>query len=63
MTGCTLAFGDYTRRALSHADQVGRVRACELPRVSWSPRSCDQAVCGTSSSRARYACSYSSGGT
>lgn len=27
MTGCTLAFGDYTRRALSHADQIGRVRA------------------------------------
>ncbi|MET8474542.1 DNA polymerase III subunit alpha [Streptomyces sp. NPDC006422] len=27
MTGCSLAFGDYTRRALSKADQVGRVRA------------------------------------
>ncbi|MGD6751034.1 DNA polymerase III subunit alpha [Streptomyces sp. BH105] len=27
MTGCGLAFGDYTRRALSKADQVGRVRA------------------------------------
>lgn len=27
MTGCTPAFGDYTRRALSNADQVGRVRA------------------------------------
>ncbi|MCX5556517.1 DNA polymerase III subunit alpha [Streptomyces sp. NBC_00038] len=27
MTGCTLAFGDYTRRALSNADQVGRVQA------------------------------------
>ncbi|MDX3745809.1 DNA polymerase III subunit alpha [Streptomyces sp. AK08-02] len=27
MTGCTLAFGDYTRRALSDADRVGRVRA------------------------------------
>ncbi|NGN69693.1 DNA polymerase III subunit alpha [Streptomyces sp. A7024] len=27
MTGCTLAFGDYARRALSSADQVGRVRA------------------------------------
>ncbi|WP_327669831.1 MULTISPECIES: DNA polymerase III subunit alpha [unclassified Streptomyces] len=26
MTGCSLAFGDYTRRALSKADQVGRVR-------------------------------------
>ncbi|MEU0948828.1 DNA polymerase III subunit alpha [Streptomyces canus] len=27
MTGCTPAFGDYTRRALSNADQLGRVRA------------------------------------
>ncbi|MEU6219777.1 DNA polymerase III subunit alpha [Streptomyces sp. NPDC047022] len=27
MTGCGPAFGDYTRRALSSADQVGRVRA------------------------------------
>ncbi|RII18868.1 Error-prone DNA polymerase [Streptomyces sp. YIM 130001] len=27
MTGCTLAFADYTRRALSRADLVGRVRA------------------------------------
>ncbi|MHB9754685.1 DNA polymerase III subunit alpha [Streptomyces sp. BYX5S] len=27
MTGCSLAFGDYTRRALSKADQLGRVRA------------------------------------
>ncbi|MFB7293633.1 SDR family NAD(P)-dependent oxidoreductase, partial [Actinacidiphila glaucinigra] len=31
----------------------------ELPRVSWSPRSCDQAVCGVSSSCVQYACSYS----
>ncbi|GGU92513.1 hypothetical protein GCM10010502_52480 [Kitasatospora aureofaciens] len=38
-----------------------RMRA-ELPRVSWGPRSCDQAVCGTSSRLAQYACSYSSGG-
>ncbi|MFI5664869.1 DNA polymerase III subunit alpha [Streptomyces sp. NPDC051684] len=27
MTGCSLAFGDYTRRALSRPDQLGRVRA------------------------------------
>ncbi|MFJ4684090.1 DNA polymerase III subunit alpha [Streptomyces sp. NPDC088789] len=27
MTGCGLAFADYTRRALSRPDQVGRVRA------------------------------------
>ncbi|WP_189825514.1 DNA polymerase III subunit alpha [Streptomyces finlayi] len=27
MTGCDLAFGDYTRRALSDAERVGRVRA------------------------------------
>ncbi|WP_329126114.1 DNA polymerase III subunit alpha [Streptomyces sp. NBC_01465] len=27
MTGCSLAFGDYTRRALSRGDQIGRVRA------------------------------------
>ncbi|MER5442189.1 DNA polymerase III subunit alpha [Streptomyces sp. NPDC002790] len=27
MTGCSLAFGDYTRRTLSKADQLGRVRA------------------------------------
>ncbi|WP_425835658.1 DNA polymerase III subunit alpha [Streptomyces fractus] len=27
MTGCGLAFGDYTRRALSKPDQLGRVRA------------------------------------
>ncbi|MFJ9177512.1 DNA polymerase III subunit alpha [Streptomyces sp. NPDC102360] len=27
MTGCGLAFGDYTRRALSRPDQLGRVRA------------------------------------
>ncbi|NEB79399.1 DNA polymerase III subunit alpha, partial [Streptomyces sp. SID14478] len=27
MTGCSLAFGDHTRRALSHPDLIGRVRA------------------------------------
>ncbi|MFJ8473506.1 LysR family transcriptional regulator [Kitasatospora sp. NPDC094011] len=39
-----------------------RPTRAELPRLSWSPRSCDQATCGCCSGLVRYACSYSSGG-
>ena len=51
------------RRSLEGSGNRQGREPCELPRISWSPRSCDQAVCGASSSCAQYACSYSSGGT
>ncbi|MFD3537679.1 IS3 family transposase [Streptomyces sp. NPDC058661] len=46
-----------------HAELSRLGRRIELPRFSWSPRSCDQVVCGACARCCQYACSYSSGGT
>ncbi|MFD5650576.1 site-specific integrase [Streptomyces sp. NPDC127039] len=59
---CQEAFGTHPVAIAHEWNTLPHLQDYELPRVSWSPRSCDQAVCGTSSSCAQYVCSYSSGG-